>query len=115
MSFEQRTEGEVTILDLTPALVTDVSKDLFQLSIESLLTNGRDQILLNLKELRWMNSFALGLVVAAHRSVDEHGGRMALCSPNDRVLEMLKVVGLSQVWEIHDTEDAALASFQDQA
>jgi len=112
MAFEQRTEGEVTILDLTPALVTDVSKELFQLTVESLLANGRDQILLNLEELRWMNSYALGLLVAGHRAVEEQGGRMALCGANDRVQEMLKVVGLSQVWKIYDTEADALASFE---
>ena len=111
MSFEQRTHGDVTILDLTPAIVTDVSKELFQLTIESLVASGRTQVLLNLSDLRWMNSYALGLLVAAHRAVEDQGGRMALVGANERVSEMLKVVGLSQVWNVYADESTALASF----
>ena len=115
MSIPQRSVGDVTVLDLTPQLTTDITKDLFRLKIDSLLANDLRRIVLNLSALNWINSYGIGLLVAAYRAVSDQGGRIVLAGANDRVKDLLRVVGLDKRWDIYEEESAAVESFAGQA
>lgn len=111
MRISEHSDDRLTILDLMTPLSGDFSRELFVPQIETLVDEGRRDFVLNLADLPWINSTGVGLLLAARRKITDAGGRVVLAQPTDRVKDILQVVGMTTVWEIHDTLDAARASF----
>ena len=110
MDIEHRKVGDVTIIHLTPEVVAEVSHDLFLLMIDTLLDQGHTQMVVDVSSLRWINSMGLGLLVGAHRKVDEQNGQIVIAGPNQRIQDLMRVVGMLQVWKVYETVDEAVAS-----
>ena len=108
MRIKQRQAGEVTVLELSPAHTGDYSKELFRPQIESVITEGNHLILFELSRMPWINSTQLGLLIFAHRLVEESRGRLALVGANERIKDLMKVVGVLGSWHVYETEEAAL-------
>lgn len=111
MKVGRRDAGTVSVLGLTGRLVGEPDLRELDAHIAALLAEGRLDVLINLAGLAWVNSTGLGALVAAFDAVRRRGGRLKLCSVSDRVDDVLGGCGLYSVFEVHRTEEAALASF----
>lgn len=98
------------MLSLTGRLAGEPDHDELDAQIVALLAEGRLDVLINLAGLAWVNSTGLGALVAAFDAVRRRGGRLKLCAVNDRVDDVLGGCGLYSMFEVHRTEEAALAS-----
>ncbi len=112
MRLTQRDEEGLAVLDVDPPATGDYSRELFLPQIESLLAEGERFILLNISRLRWINSTDIGLLVAAHRKVEELNGRFLIVGPNRRIKELMRVVGMLKLWEVFESEDDARAALE---
>ncbi len=108
MQIKQRRAGEVSILELSPAHTGDYSNELFRPQIESVLAEGTKCILFDLSRMTWINSTQLGLLIFAHRLMDEQKGKLALTGANARIRDLMKVVGVLGSWNVYENEEAAL-------
>lgn len=70
-------------------------------SIKTALTSGRDQILLDMSSVEYMNSAGLRELVKAFKQVQRINGRLILVNPSEYVRKMLELVGLETIFEIH--------------
>jgi len=113
MSIPQKSVGQITILELTPKVMAEVAHDLFVLVIQTLLAEGRSLVIVDISQLRWINSQGLGLLVGAYRIVNEHGGRIVIAGPQRRVQDLMRIVGMLSVWDVYETVDEAVASFEE--
>lgn len=108
MQIQQRQAGQVSILELSPAHTGDFSTELFRPQLESVIEEGGDAILLDISRMPWINSTQLGLLIFAHRMVDDKDGRIAMVGANQRIRDLMKVVGVIDAWHLYETEEAAL-------
>jgi anti-anti-sigma factor len=68
---------------------------------------GKEGVLLDLSEVEYMSSSAVGAVVCLCQQVRMNGGRMAVVAPDDRVHLLLEVAGLNQILDLcRSTEEA---------
>lgn len=67
-------------------------------------------VVLDLSEVPFMDSAALGSVVNAHVSYVNHQRRLRLAGVSDRVATLLKVTNIERVFAIYPTVSEALAS-----
>jgi len=104
--------GEVNVLELAPSRTGDYSQDLFRPQVDSLLEEGGRRFLFDLSRMAWINSTQLGLLIYAHRAIDEKQGRTALSGANARIKDLLKVVGVIDSWHVYESEEAALDFLQ---
>ena len=107
----QEKEG-ITLLELSGKLVFGEECDAFDNQIEDLLDVNKFKIVLNLEEVSYCDSFGLGCLVAAFKSTRDRGGDLKLLNPGQQVQDLLDLTKLSTVFDIHTTEDEALASFK---
>lgn len=68
---------------------------------------GPVQLLLDLTEVEYMTSSAVGAVVSLYQQVRLGGGRMAVAAPDDRVHLLLEVAGLNQLLALCRTAEEA--------
>jgi anti-sigma B factor antagonist len=76
----------------------------------ALLQAGHRQIVLDLTPTDFLDSIALGTIVAVWKRVRVHGGAFALVCPEPRLQRVFRVVDLDQILTLHATVEEALAS-----
>jgi anti-sigma B factor antagonist len=74
---------------------------------------GRLQVLINLSGLSYMDSSAIGVLVAGKTSLKKVGGDLKVCDPTKPVAKVFEVTRVGSFLEIYPDEARGLASFQD--
>ena len=72
---------------------------------------GHRQILLNFENVQYLSSAALGKLINLKKKVGVVKGKLKLCCIHPDLMEVFKITRLDQVFEIYDTEQAALKKF----
>jgi len=112
MVIGQRVVGGVTILDLSGKLALGDGDGLLKDKVNSLIFEGSKSIALNLGELTYMDSAGLGELISAHSSTTRAGGRIKIFSLTKRVNDLLAITKVLTVFDVFDSEQAALESFK---
>ena len=111
MNISERTQGNVTVLDLEGPLALGVGEELFREKITQLLADNRTAILLNLDAVEFVDSSGVGALVKCLTSVTRAGGKLKGLRPNPVVVKVLKIIGVHKLFEFFDNEEQALASY----
>ena len=75
------------------------------------LHEGRDQLIVDLTDTTFMDSTALGVLVAVHRKL-EAPGRMAIACSRENVLKIFELSGMDAAFSIFGTIEEAQAYAQ---
>lgn len=70
-------------------------------------------LVLDFRNVRFLSSAVLGLLIRISKRVYERGGRLRLCNIDPRIYEVFKITRLTKVFDIYDDVEAATASFSD--
>jgi anti-sigma B factor antagonist len=80
-------------------------------SLNERLNNGTINMVIDLSMVDYMSSGGLRELVAALKRVKKDGGDLRLCSPSERVREVLELAGLDSLFQIYDDRVVAVGSF----
>ena len=112
IKIEERAIGRVTVLDLVGRLTINQGAQHLEDKINSLISQQRTQIVLNLKNVPYIDSGGLGQLVASYGSVMKTGGASKLLNVTARNHDLLSITRLVTVFESFDSEAEAIQSFQ---
>ena len=73
--------------------------------------SGGKNILLNLGDVRSVDSAGTGELVSSYTSVTNHGGQLKLFNLTKRLKELLVITKLVTVFDTYDDEASAVESF----
>jgi anti-sigma B factor antagonist len=111
LHIEQRECEGVVILDLKGSLVLGHGDLELRDRLPSLQQSGNVNIVLNLKDVDYIDSTGLGTLVYGLAKVRKAGGRLALVNLNRSHLALFSLAKLATVFELFDDEQEALNSF----
>ena len=111
MKIEERTVGDVTILELQGKLLIGEGDEILREKINSLVDAGKTKIIMNLAEVPYMDSAGLGEVVRCYTTVSRKNGKLKLLNLTKRLQDLLAITKLLTVFETYDSEDEAVKSF----
>jgi anti-sigma B factor antagonist len=80
--------------------------------INSLLSQGRKRLLLNLEGVPYIDSAGLGEVVRTYTTVSRQGGSLKLLNLTKRIEDLLSITKLLTVFETYDSESEAVSSYK---
>jgi anti-sigma B factor antagonist len=106
-----RQVGDVAIVDLSGRITLGEGSGLVRSTIKDLVGTGQKKILVNLKDVTYIDSAGLGELVGSYASVTNGGGNIKLLHPQNKVHDLLQVTKLYTVFVAFDDEMAALRSF----
>jgi len=98
MEFEERTEGDVTILDLKGRMVGGDGVELRD-EIEGLVEDGRIHITINMADVAYVDSACLGEIVLCHKMVTGVKGEFKLLNPSESLRTLLSRMRLLRLFE----------------
>jgi anti-sigma B factor antagonist len=111
MKMTNREVGGVSVVALDGRIVLGDESNALRVKLKSLIAEGKKQIVLNMDNIKYIDSAGLGILVAAHCSAKTQGASLRLCHLGSKFQEVLQITKLLTVFEVCDTEAAAVASF----
>ena len=81
-------------------LLDGISANQLRREITDVMAEGVKTILVDLQDVTFMNSSAIGALVATLKAVRAGGGEMFLCSLNDQVLIIFELTKMDQIFKI---------------
>jgi anti-sigma B factor antagonist len=101
----------VSLLALSGRIVLGEESNALREKLKSLAASGATKIVLNMAEIDYIDSSGLGTLVAAHLSAKNAGASVRLCNLGNKFYEVMQVTKLLTVFDVYDTEAAAVSSF----
>ncbi len=111
MKITTRDQGAVTILDLKGKLTIGTGDVALREAIQEALEAGQQNLLIDLKNTRRLDSSGLAELVSGYQTVTSRGGSMKLMNLPSMVRNPLEITQLITVFDIFEDEQEALASF----
>jgi anti-sigma B factor antagonist len=112
MEIAERTVNDVMILDLRGKMTLGEGDELLKDKINSLLSQGKKKLLLNLEGVPYIDSAGLGEVVRTYTTVSRQGGSLKLLNLTKRIEDLLSITKLLTVFETYDSETEAIQSYR---
>lgn len=111
LKMSTRETNGIVIVDLSGRLTMGESCAALREEIRDQNGQGFRKILLNLADVSYIDSAGLGELTAAFTSVKNRGGELKLLSLTKRVHDLMQITKLYTVFDVHDDEKKAIASF----
>jgi anti-sigma B factor antagonist len=111
MKIAERHTGDVTILDLDGKMTLGEGDELLKDKVNSLVSQGRKQLIFNLASVPYVDSAGLGEIVRTYTTVSRQGGSLKLLGLTKRIEDLLSITKLLTIFDTYDTEADAVRSF----
>jgi len=99
----------IEVIDIRGEIDMYTAPRLRELLID-LVSQGSYQLVVNLDKVGFLDSTGLGVLVGGLRRVRAHDGSLDLVCTQQRILKILKITGLTEVFGIYETADQAIAA-----
>ncbi len=112
LSISERQAGDVTILDMKGKVTIGEGSVALRNTIRRLLGEGKKSILLNLGNVKYVDSSGIGELVSSYTAVNKESGKLKLLNLTQKIQDLLAITKLLTVFDTFDDEGEALASFE---
>lgn len=102
----------VSVVTLDGRIVLGEESNSLREKLKSMLVEGKKKIVLNMVNIKYIDSSGLGTLVAAHVSAKTQGASVRLCNLGEKFHEVMQITKLLTIFDVYDTEAAAVSSFQ---
>ena len=111
MKIDERTAGDVVVLDLHGKILIGEGDDALREAVNRLADSGKTKILLNLADVPYVDSAGLGEIVRCYTTVSKKGGKLKLLNLTAKIRDLLAITKLLTVFETYDSEPEAVKSY----
>jgi len=108
LSLETRTHEGRTIVEVGGEIDVYTAPKLRECLVD-LVNAGNYQLVIDLEGVEFLDSTGLGVLVGGLKRVRSHEGTLQLVCTHERLLKIFRITGLTKVFPIHDSVDAAVA------
>jgi anti-sigma B factor antagonist len=112
MKIDERSVGDVKILDISGRITFTQGDEILKDKIHSIVHQGHTKILVNLAGVDYVDSAGLGELVGAYTTVTRAGGAMKLLNLTKKMRDLLAITKLLTVFETFDSEQEGTKSFK---
>jgi anti-sigma B factor antagonist len=100
-------DDRASLIDLEGEIDVYTAPNLKQ-QIITLLDSGVRHILINLTNVEYLDSTALGVLIGGLKRLRERDGSLDLICPNPRIKRVFEITGLDKIFDMYTTEEEAL-------
>ncbi|MDJ1172973.1 STAS domain-containing protein [Roseofilum capinflatum] len=98
--------NQIVVKQIQPSGILDSTKaSQFREEVNTLVQSGADLILIDLKEVTFIDSSGLGALVAALKTVRSAGGKLFICSINEQVRMLFELTSMDRVFEVYNSRE----------
>ena len=106
-----RQVDSVVVIDISGRITLGEGCSQLRELIRDQLSKGNKKLLLNLADVTYIDSSGIGELVSAFTAVSNQGGQLKLLNLTKKVHDLLQITKLLTVFDVHEDEAKAVASF----
>jgi anti-sigma B factor antagonist len=106
-----RQVDSVSVVDISGRITLGEGCAQLRELIRGEIGKGNKKLLLNLADVTYIDSSGIGELVSAFTAVSNQGGQLKLLNLTRKVHDLLQITKLLTVFDVHDDEAKAIASF----
>jgi anti-sigma B factor antagonist len=110
MKIQKYSEGNITILAISVNMLGDSQTSFLHVNVKDLISQDKNTIILDLEEVRAINSIGLGILMACWSSLNKAGGELILSNVSDKINEILILTDFDQFFKKYEHTKKAIAS-----
>jgi anti-sigma B factor antagonist len=107
MKIKTELKGDIAVLAPKGSLVGGDETDELRSAVSQLIEKGNKKLIVDLGDVDYMNSTAIGALVSAHTSYANRSGSVILCNVNKKISNIFIVTKLSMIFQIEDDQTQA--------
>jgi anti-sigma B factor antagonist len=107
LTVSSRQEGVHTIVSVRGEIDVYTAPSLRE-RLNELVASGHYDLIVDLEGVEFLDSTGLGVLVGGLKRVRSHDGTLRLVCAQEKILKVFRITGLTKVFPIHPTLDAAL-------
>ncbi|AMV72495.1 STAS domain-containing protein [Desulfuromonas carbonis] len=111
MNLNIEEQGQVVRIDIREERLDAHNSGELKAEMLKLFDEGKSSIVIDLKDVRFVDSSGLGSLVSGFKNASARNGNLKLCGLQPQVKSMFELTRLHRVFEIFPAADEALASF----
>jgi anti-sigma B factor antagonist len=112
MNYKIDEKYNCVVIDLKGKIMGGPDADVFKSELQKLIDSGKKKIILNLENVKFMNSSGLGILIGGLTTIRKHGGDLKLCNADKRISSLLMVSQLNSVFDHHFSLQSAIDAFE---
>lgn len=111
MNMKEEIRGEVLIIALTGELMGGEESRIFQDRITRAIQEETVSVVVDMADVKWINSSGLGIMMASLTTLRGSGGDLKLANVSERVRRPIEVTKLDTVIRMFGSIDEAVKSY----
>jgi anti-sigma B factor antagonist len=111
MKLSTRKVGGVVVVDIEGKILLGEGDVDIKQTVDGLLKQGQKNVLLNMAKVPYVDSAGLGAIIRCFTAIRKSGGNLKLLAPNQRLIDLLNITKLVNVFDWYNDEPSALTSF----
>ncbi len=112
MNIKRQPRGNTMVLQINGDIMGGKDYETFTGEIKKLVDEGNVDIVLDLGQVRFINSTGLGILVSGLTTLKKNAGQMKVCNLNDRIDRIFSVTSLTTIFPTFESLEDAVASFE---
>jgi anti-sigma B factor antagonist len=105
-------ENNIGLIEPSGSLIGGEETDQLRRSVLDFASRNYDKLLIDLTSVTYMNSTAIGVLVASHATYSKRNWQIKLCGINKNIDSIFVVTKLALAFDVYDTRDEAVKSFK---
>ncbi len=111
LSIRKVKDKDIVVIDVDGKVVLGDGDVEIKQAVDTLLQKGNTKIILNLAKVPYLDSAGLGEIIRCFTALRRSGGSLKLLAPNPRIVDLLNITKLLNVFDSYDNEATAIKSF----
>ena len=110
MKFKDSLTNNIVVFDISGKIMGGDETTLFHGRVRENINLNKNNIVINLEKVDWINSIGLGMLISALTTAKNAGGRLVLANITS-IESILSLTRLITVFDHYDSLQAAMDSF----
>jgi anti-sigma B factor antagonist len=112
MKLKSKEVNDVTIIELKGNVMGGPDATALNDELHKLIEAGKKKIVIDLGEVKFMNSSGLGMLIGSLTTVRNAGGDLKIARASEKIESLLVVTKLITVFDHHTTINEAVGAFK---
>lgn len=111
MQIKEQMHGDVAVISLKGKLMGGPETLAIHDKVKELVGNNINKVVIDLGNVKWMNSSGLGALMGSMTTLRNAGGELRLANVTDKVHSLFMITKLITIFETFDGVEEAVGSF----
>lgn len=108
LKYKLSEENGIQVLSLSGELIDKNQANDLMKSIETIIEEGKNKLIIDLSELKYMNSSGLNVLIQLLSKTRTAGGESVIFNVNKKVNDLLVITKLNTLFKVAESKESAM-------